>query len=157
MSGLTSIERLVLESIGQSPKEIPALMQDTRLELRFLSNILHALTLRSFIVRTAIGYELNHHLPELERAKLNEFSSKKTEAVELISGLLASEESPLRLKKVAMSDKDRSILKALLKNVENFVNGLPAPTKNDPTHSWSVVVCGEDRYSNIINRLIKEA
>lgn len=156
MSGITTVERLVLESIGQSPKEIPALMQDTKLELRFLANILHALTLRSIVVRTEHGYALNQHLPSAEKQQLNDFHSRKAEVTELITGLLDPQDSPLKLKKVAMKEKDRAMLRALLKNVEDFINGLPAPGKNDPTHSWSVVVCGEDRYHNIINRLIKE-
>lgn len=156
MSGLTTVERLVLESIGQAPKEIPALMQDTKLELRFLANILHALTLRSLVVRTNEGYTLNRHLPDSEKKALSDFHAKKAEVVELVTGLLSPEASPLKLRKVAMSDRDRTILKGMLKNVEDFMNGLPAPSKDDPTHSWSVVVCGEDRYSSIINRLIGE-
>ena len=79
------------------------------------------------------------------------------EVTELISGLLTEKDSPLKLKKVSLSDRDRTILRGLIKNVENFVNGLPAPSKDNPTHSWSVVVCGEDRYGSIINRLIQEA
>lgn len=157
MSGLTTVERLVLESIGQSPKEIPALMQDTKLELRFLANILHALTLRSFIVRTADGYTLNHNLPSNEKEALQDFATKKAEAIELIGGLLAPDASPLKLRKVSLTERDRTILRGLLKSVEDFVNGLPSPHKDAPTHSWSIVVSGEDRYSNIITRLLQGA
>lgn len=157
MSGITTIERLVLESLGQSSKEIPALMQDTKLELRFLANILHALTLRGLIVRTGEGYSLNNKIVVSNSDDINNFAAKKTEATELISGLLTPHDSPLKLRKVYLNDRDRTILRGLLKNIENFVNGLPSPSKNNPTHSWSVVVCGEDRYGSIINRLIQEA
>lgn len=157
MSGITTIERLVLESLGQSSKEIPSLMQDTKLELRFLANILHALTLRGLVIRTNEGYSLNHKIIETMTEEINNFTVKKTEVTELISGLLTEKDSPLKLKKVSLSDRDRTILRGLIKNVENFVNGLPAPNKDQPTHSWSVVVCGEDRYGSIINRLIQEA
>jgi hypothetical protein len=156
MSGLTTVERLVLESIGQCPKEIHALMNDTKLELRFLANIVHALTLRSFIVRTNEGYTLNRHLPDQEKSAINEFSAKKYEALELVGGLLTHENSPLKVRKVSMTDKDRTMLRGMLNNIEEFVKGLPAPAKDSPTHNWSVVVWGEDRYGSVINRLIGE-
>lgn len=157
MSGITTIERLVLESLGQSSKEIPALMQDTKLELRFLANILHALTLRGLIMRTAEGYSLNQKIVVSSCDEINNFTSKKIEATELISGLLTAQNSPLKIRKVALNERDRTILRGLIKNIENFVNGLPSPSKENPTHSWSIVVCGEDRYESIINRLIQEA
>ena len=157
MTGITTIERLLLESLGQGPKEIPALMVDTQLDLRILSNVLHALTLRSFVIRTTEGYALNKHLSESERKSIDAFDAKKSEVMELISGLYNQHSNQLRVRKVAMTDKDRTILRGLLKNVEDFVSGLPAPTKHAPTHSWSVVAWGEDKYSTIVQRLIGEA
>jgi hypothetical protein len=151
---LTTVERLVLESLGQGPKDIPMLMSDTRLELRFLANILHALTLRNFIVSTPAGYAINSHLPESHHQEVNNPTARRSEAMELISGLIAPQESQLRIQKTWMTDKDRTILRAMLKSVEDFVKGLPSPPKDAPTHTWSVVVWGEDRYGSVVNRLL---
>lgn len=157
MYGLTTIERLVLESLGQGPKEIPQLMADTRLELRFLANVLHALTLRGHIILVSNGYAINPRLPEEEKRALNSFEAKKEEAMELVGGLFNPGPSGIRLRKAWMSDKDRTMLRALLKGIEDFIQGLPSAPKDSATHAWSVVVWGEDRYGAIIDRLIKEA
>lgn len=154
---LTTVERLVLESLGQGPKDIPLLMSDTRLELRFLANILHALTLRNFVVLTPAGYTINKHLPEAHQNEVNNPTARKSEAMELVGGLIDPQDSKLRIQKAWMTDKDRTILRAMLKSVEDFVKGLPTPPKDAPTHTWSVVVWGEDRYGSVINRLLSEA
>lgn len=154
MQSLTSVERLVIESISQGPKPLKALMQDTRLELRFLANILHALTLRSFIVLTTDGYALNKHLPPEELAQINDEKSRQSEALELLESLCSSKDKKLGLRKAWVSDKDRNVLNALLKNLEDFMQTLPAAPKNAPLHEYTLVVWGADQYGSTVQRLI---
>lgn len=154
MTTLTCVERLVLESLGNGPKDLATLMRDTQLELRFLVNILHALTLRSYVVHGEQGYAPNHHLPSEERAALHDDSQARLEAMELLAGLAHSQEKKLGLRKVWMSDKDRSILRALLKNVEDFVQTLPPPPKHAPLHQYTLVAWAEDQYGEVVKRLI---
>jgi hypothetical protein len=155
MSGITTVERIVLESLGQAPKDIPRLMADTRLELRFLANVLHALTLRGLVVQDGAGYACNRHLPAAEIEEMNAPLHRRGEALELLGGLLGGE-NRMRVQKAWMTDKDRTILRALLKNVEDFVKNLPAPPKGAATHTWSVVAWGEDQYGAVLNRLLGE-
>ncbi len=154
MQMLTCVERLVLESLGSSPKDMKALMRDTQLEMRFLANILQSLTLRSYVVHGPDGYRPNQHLPSGEMRQLNHESCVRLEALELIEGLCKSPDKKIGLRKAWMSEKDRAILRALLKNVEDFVQSLPAPPKQAPLHEYTLVVWGEDQYGQAINRLI---
>ncbi len=156
MSGITTVERIVLESLGQSPKDIPRLMADTRLELRFLANVLHALTLRGFVVQDGAGYACNRHLAAAQQEEVDGARHRREEALELVGGLLGAE-NRLRVHKAWMTEKDRTILRALLKNIEEFVTNLPAPPKGAATHTWSVVVWGEDQYGAVLDRMLGEA
>lgn len=154
MQVLTSVERLVMESLGNGPKSLGALMADTRLELRFLANILHALTLRSFIVLTPDGYANNPHLPASELSLINEDSARRSEALELLEGLTISNQKKIGLRKAWVGEKDKVILAALLKNLEDFMQTLPAAPRNAPLHDYTLVVFGSDQYGPTIQRLI---
>jgi len=154
MQALTSVERIVLESVGRSPKGINELMRDTRLELKFLANILHALSLRNYIVLKDGGYHANKRLSEEELLKLSDEESVRSEALELIEGLASAKDKKLGVRKAWVSERDRVILKALLKNVEDFMQNLPPAPKDAAIHDYTLVVWGEDFYGPTIQRLI---
>ncbi|MFP5457589.1 MAG: hypothetical protein ACLGG7_02550 [Bacteriovoracia bacterium] len=154
MQSLTSVERIVLESIGQSEKSLKELQRDTNLEVRFLTNILQALTLRGFVALRDGGYGINRHLPVEEFKKINDQHAHRQEALELIEGLASGTGKNLGLRKAWVSEKDRSILKALLKNVEDFMASLPPAPKGASLNDYTVVVWGEDKYGDVIKRLI---
>lgn len=154
MQVLTSVERLVMESLGQGPKSLTALMSDTRLELRFLANILHALTLRSYIVLTSDGYAHNPHLPAEELALINDEQARRSEALELIEGLTNSKDKKIGVRKAWVGEKDKVVLAALLKNLEDFMQTLPPAPKHAQLHEYTLVVFGADQYGQTVQRLI---
>ena len=154
MQVLTSVERLVLESLGSSPKDLKALMTDTRLDLRFLANILHALTLRGYIVASEGGYTPNVHLPAKELASINDENARRHEAMELIEGMAVANDKKLGMRKAWVSEKDRKVLNAILKNLEDFMQTLPPAPKGTPLHDYTLVVWGEDKYGPVVQRLI---
>ena len=154
MQVLTSVERLVMESLGSGPKTLKGLMSDTRLELRFLANILHALTLRSYIVLTPEGYAHNPHLPAAELALINDENSRRSEALELIEGLTTARDKKIGIRKAWVGERDRAILGAMLRNLEEFMQTLPAAPKNAPLHEYTLVVFGADQYGSTVQRLI---
>jgi hypothetical protein len=154
MQSITSIERLVLESLAISSKDLKALMLDTHLELRFLANILHALTLRGLVVLSAEGYAINRHIPQKEIDEVNCTEARHLEAKELLEGLCHAQGKCVGVRKAWVSEKDRAILRALLKNLEDFMKTLPEAPKNAPLHEYTLVVFGEDRYGSVIQRLI---
>jgi len=156
MQSITSIERLVLESLAISSKDLKSLMLDTRLELRFLANILHALTLRGLIVLTPEGYAINRNISPSEVTEVNSESARRLEARELLAGMNSAQEMKLRMRKAWVSEKDKTILRAMLKNVEDFMRTLPEAPKGTPLHEYTLVVWGEDQYGPIIQRLIGE-
>ncbi len=154
---LTTVERMVLESLGNAPRGMAGLMADTRLELRFLSNILHGLTVRNLVSRGPDGYTVNRLLPDAEAAALAEPRARKEEALELLGGMLVPGQPPLRARKAWVAPKDQVVLRALLAQVGDFLDHLPPPPKEAPLHDWRVVVWGEERYGAVVDRLVREA
>jgi hypothetical protein len=129
-------------------------MRDTQLELRFLANILHALTLRGFIVLGSDGYSHNPHLPENELALINDESARRSEALELLEGLTTAKERKIGIRKAWIGEKDKAILGAMLKNLEDFMQTLPAAPKHASLHEYTIVVFGADGYGPTVQRLI---
>ncbi len=150
MASLTSIERIVIESIGASEKSLPEIMKDTQLELRLLANVLHALTLRGWVVVSPQGYRINR---SSHRDVIGSPEDHRQEALELVEGLVASKERRLGLHKVWMSEKDRVILRALFRNIEEFLRTLPPPPSEAQLHDYTLLVWGEDQYGSVVSRL----
>ncbi|MBY0518669.1 MAG: hypothetical protein K2P81_17295 [Bacteriovoracaceae bacterium] len=156
MYTLTSVERVVLESIGSRPRDIYELMSDTRLELKFLANILHAMILRGYIIHSDEGYCVNPHLPKNELEMINNPQSCKAEALELIEGMMNHEKPNIGIRKAWISEKDKKILNAMFTNIEQFVRTLPNPPKDVPLHDYTLIVWGQNGYGEAIKRVIGE-
>jgi hypothetical protein len=154
MNTLTCVERLIIESLGRSEKNVFELHRDTTLNQRILINILNALTLRGITHQRDGRYSISKHMTPDTLNSIKNSMGQKTEALELIESML-SQESIVRLKKVYVSEKDKPILNALLNNLNNFFQTLPEAPKDVSLSDFSLFVWGEDQYGKNINRMIK--
>jgi hypothetical protein len=154
MNTLTCVERLIIESLGRSEKNVNELHLDTTLSHRILMNILNALTLRGITQQKDGRYSISKHMNPETLCVIKGYLGQKTEALELIESML-SQESIVRLKKVYISEKDKPILNALLNNLNNFFQTLPEAPKNVSLSDFSLFIWGEDQYGKNINRMMK--
>lgn len=152
---LTSIERIVVESVSRGKNDLPKISLDTGLNLKVSHNVLQTLVIRSIISFGKDGYTLNPHCPVEVIRFLNSNEAIKVEALELIEAMLLKEHTPTKLKKVFLSDKDKKVLSALLKNVDDFIGSLPKAPKDASTKNFEVVYWGHDTYENTISEIIR--
>ncbi len=154
MNHLTSIERLLLESVSNGPKKITEIMMDTGLELKLVANLLNALTIRGFVSQMNEGYITNQRIPAGELQEINKNESRAKEAVELIEGITLHSSQKMHLRKAWVNERDRKILGALLKNLDDFIKTLPPAPRDARLQDFSIIVWGEEKYGTLINHLI---
>ncbi len=122
MKGLSSLERVVLESIG---KEILG-YEEIRLQAGLLENVFHnvlqALIIRGLISTDGRKYQIAQIISPLILEEINGKLAKEAEYLELIEAVIHQKPKKVfHLKKVAMDSKDEKIFGALLYNLESFL------------------------------------
>ena len=122
MKGLSSLERVVLESIG---KEILG-YEEIRLQSGLLENVFHnvlqALIIRGLISTDGRKYQIAQIISPLILEEINGKLAKEAEYLELIEAVIHQKPKKVfHLKKVAMDSKDEKIFGALLYNLESFL------------------------------------
>lgn len=156
MNSLTSIERIVLESISAESKSFKEILIATDLSPRLVLNILNALTLRGILTQSNGCFQANDHIPKEAQRVINGPDSHKSEAMEMIESLLEANENCLRLKKAFISDRDKTILSGMFKGIEDFIKTLPHAPKGTPISEYSLIVWGQDIYGQNIKRMLGE-
>jgi hypothetical protein len=122
MKGLSSLERVVLESIG---KDILG-YEEIRLQAGLLENVFHnvlqALIIRGLISTDGRKYQIAQIISPLILEEINGKLAKEAEYLELIEAVIHQKPKKVfHLKKVAMDSKDEKIFGALLYNLESFL------------------------------------
>ena len=119
---MTMIERIILESLGKSPRTLTDLLQDTGLREKILINTLAMLMKSQMVLAQQGEFQLN--LPLI--AKLSK--DKRYEVKELMGGIVDqyfdNKGSTISLKKVWMTKGDEKMFKGMLSNVDHFLNEL---------------------------------
>jgi hypothetical protein len=150
-NGLTCVERLVFESIHRGNQDISQIIHDSGLSLSTINHIIQYLLMRGLILKIDQIYSINPHLNPYLLDDLNQ--SQKFEMMELIEGVLKTQKK-LKMSKFYLTPKDEPIFKALLKNLEKFIEELPPAPTHISTKDHRFFVWGGDQYGNIIQNLL---
>ena len=125
---LSSLERIVLESIGRGKTEAFAIGEDTSLSPGVVQEILLQMTENNLIQQNDNKYSLkSEHLSSLDIK-----SEVKEMAETLITSCLknkihhgeGAQKSNLGLQKVWMTEGEEKIFRAMLTNIETYLNNL---------------------------------
>ena len=158
-NGLTIFERIIIESLEKKEKKIGDLQNDTCLQISILANSINYLIAKSIIVVKEDIYFLNLKYKHLWQPDINNPVNIELELQEILESLLKLEikhkgKDHLKIKKISVGESDKIILKAMLRNIESFINNLgkSKKSKNDRTSDQQIVVWGLATY----NELLKE-
>lgn len=158
-NGLTIFERIIIESLEKREKKFEDLHNDTCLQKTILANSLNYLLAKTIIVVNKDTYGLNMKYKHLWQADINSPINVELELQEILESLLKlalkhQGKDHLKIKKVTVGESDRIILKAMLRNVEAFINNLgkKKQTRLEKTSDQQIVVWGLATY----NELLKE-
>lgn len=156
MKGLSSVERIILESIGMKQKSYEQIKNETGLQENVCFNVLQALIIRGMIKNEKGHYQINNSLSPIVIEEINGIDAKKTESLELIEGLIENEhEKIFRFQKVALEVNDEKIFKAMLSNLESFLKDAHKKAENTTAlKDRKVIFWGMGSVNHIIKKIM---
>jgi len=122
MKGLSTLERVILETIGMESLTSEKILRDSGLHPNVCANLLQSLVMRGFLKTNGVIYQINKHISESIKEEVNSNDSKHAESLEMIEAILEIEKNKLfRLQKIALDEKDLKIFHAMLLNLDSFL------------------------------------
>ena len=122
MKGLSSLERIILESIGKGVLVYEEIQKQSGLNENVCYNIIQALIIRGLVKTDGIKYRISESLSPLIIEEINGKEAKEAEYVELMEAVVDLKgDRVFRLQKIAMDSRDEKIFVAMLSNLESFL------------------------------------
>lgn len=156
---ITPLERLILEALQSKKEQIPLIQEETGLPIELIQNILRNLILKGFVIYEPDSYLINFEnkfFLDLLKNKDNLFS----ECDELIKVCLLKEleirsKDFFRLRKSSLTSHQSLLLKAMLHNIDSFLNDCDKENKAMPLKEKTLIFWGKNQYQDTYTRLIE--
>jgi hypothetical protein len=157
MSKLTAIERIVIESIGSQKLPFEEIISKSGLQNNVCFNILQALLIKGFLKIENGSYNLNPHFSTSMNNDLHDKENKKNEFTEFVEAIVNIEsEKILCFEKVALSERDEKIFKAMLWNLESFLKDAHSKAvPSMPLKNRKVIFWGMGQVDQLIGEILK--
>ena len=123
MKGLSSLERIILETLGKKLMTYDEVQNQSGLHLNVCFNVLQALVIRGLVKTDGINYRISDTLSQLLMEEINGSDAKNAESLEMMEAVIDQKEGRVfRFTKVAMDERDEKIFLAMLSNLETFLS-----------------------------------
>ena len=157
MRGLSSLERVVLECIGNQNLSYEEILFQSGLQENVCFNIIQALIIRGVLKTSKGNYIINDSISPLMMEEMNGVEARKAESLELIEAVLEREHDRIfRFQKVAMDERDAKIFKAMLSNLESFLKDAHQKAeKNVPLKNRQIVFWGMGALLPMMNQVMR--
>lgn len=158
MKSLSSLERIVLECIGNRPCTYEGAVYQTGLHENVCFNILQALVIRGLIKYEAGFYKIKEGLSPLILEEINGQVAKVAESMETIEAVIEQNTGRIfRFQKIAMDERDEKIFLAMLSNLDTFLADAHKKSQsNVPLKERKVVFWGMGEVGRLMNHLVSE-
>lgn len=156
MRGLSSLERVILETIGKQTLSYEVIQAQSGLQENVCFNIIQALIIRGIIRAEGTGYKINENISPLMMEEINGVEARKAESLELIEAVLDQKENRVfRFQKIAMDSRDEKIFLAMLTNLESFLRDAHSKAQATvPLKDRKVVFWGVGDVQKLMNQVI---
>ena len=123
MKGLSSLERIILESLGKQVLTYEEIQMQTGLHQNVCFNVLQALIIRGLVSTDGAKYKISETLSPLMMEEINGREAKQAESLEMIEAVVDQKDGRVfRFQKIAMDSRDEKIFVAMLSNLESFLS-----------------------------------
>lgn len=156
MRGLSSLERVILECVGNSPMSFEEVHYQSGLQENVCFNILQALIIRGLLRQETGKYKISENISPLIMEEINGLDAKKAETLELMEAVLEqSEPRTFRFQKVALDSRDEKIFAAMLSNLDSFLKDAHKKAKGSVVlKDRKVVFWGVGEVNKLLNQII---
>jgi hypothetical protein len=122
MRGLSTLERLILECIGNQTVKFDVIKSETGIRENVCFNLLQALIIRGVVQFEKSGYRINPTISPLMLEEINGREARRAETLELMEAIVEQKnQGSFKFQKVAMDERDEKIFYAMLSNLESFL------------------------------------
>lgn len=159
--GLFIIERLILESISKGNNHLEALLQDTKQDIRVVSNTLDFFEEHLVLDKKGAFYYVNDDMMKDWLKTINSSWAVCSEVQELLGTLVKDyfskkgQDSSLKMQKVHMTKSEEKIFKNHIEGLEKFIKDVNINRKFDSisckTSEQKVVFWGSSNYGNLVD------
>ena len=157
MKGLSSLERVIIETLSRNKLTYDEIQQQSGLMEHVCFNLLQTLIMRGLITTDGFKYQQNENLSSLVSDEINSQDSKIAEALELIESVVEQKDNRLfRFQKVALEPRDEKIFLAMLSNLETFL--IDSHKKSHaiiPVKNRKIIFWGLGDVQNALNQMIR--
>lgn len=156
MKGLSSLERIILESIGKQVLNFEEIQNQSGLHENVCFNVIQALVIRGFVSTDGARYRISEKLSPLMVEEINGKEAKEAEYLELMEALVAQKDNRVfRLQKVAMDSRDEKIFIAMLSNLESFLADAHKKAQSTvPVKERKVIFWGLGEVNQLMNQIV---
>ena len=156
MKGLSTIERLILETLGTKNLTHQAIISESGLHPNVCLNLLQALVMRGFLKTDGLSYQINKNISEQLKIEVNNLESKHAESLEMIEATLDLDQNRyFRMQKIALDEKDLKLFHAMMINLDLFL--IEANKKSNekiPLKKRQIIFWGHAQVNHVMNQLI---
>jgi hypothetical protein len=158
MKGLSTLERIILEALGNKELVYQDIVFQTGLHENICFNILQSLVIRNLIITNGIYYRISDHISPLLMEEMNSLISKQAESLELIEAVIEKKYGSIfRLQKIALTQRDEKLFLAMLSNLESFlVDCHKKNQKEIPLKERKVIFWGLGEIHFLMDQLLME-
>jgi len=156
MKGLSTIERLILETLGTKNLTHQTIISESGLHPNVCLNLLQALVMRGFLRTDGLSYQINKNISEQLKIEVNNLESKHAESLEMIEATLDLDQNRyFRMQKIALDEKDLKLFHAMMINLDLFL--IEANKKSNekiPLKKRQIIFWGHAQVNHVMNQLI---
>jgi len=156
MKGLTSIERIVMDVLDKKKLIFDQISLESGIKDNIVYNILQSLVMREFIRTDGFHYWVKENLSQEQLQELHQKEYRRFEALEMIEAHIFQEkEREFKFQRIALSERDEKIFKAMLYNLESFLKDAHASSKEiTPISQRKIIFWGLGEHQPILDNLI---
>lgn len=156
MKGLSSLERVILECVGNTAMTYEEVQNQCGLQENVCFNIIQALIIRGLLKTENGRYKVSREISPLVMEEINGVEAKKAETLEMMEAVLdQSENRVFRFQKVAMDARDEKIFLAMLANLDSFLKDAHQKAQATvPVKERKVVFWGVGEVHKLLNQVM---
>jgi predicted transcriptional regulator len=152
MRKLTLVDRMVLESIHKSDKNIASIQIDTTLPIAIVNSVIENLLTQGLILINKNSYSVNDNMSEDLVSYLKNQRELFVQVKALICECVHERNPEISFYKAYLAPDDEKILATLFYNIESFIKNLNKNKK--PTKDETFIFWGKENYAKAIHSYI---
>ncbi len=154
---LTTLERVVLESLNKSPKNIHQLVEDTGIKIKVIQNITQSLIAKEILEQQNTFFQITKISQKMLKELIKDKNSIKAEIQELIDYSLhlslKENRGSFSLQKVSLSDKNEKIINSMFQEIKNYISQVTEKQQTSMTKKENIIFWGSNKYSDILEHI----